>query len=77
MSIDQFSSGDNWHEAYISGFDNIVEKIIEDRESHPRSYEDWEIDLIDTDWTKLSGDQEVNYWKSLRNYAEEWISSRL
>jgi hypothetical protein len=69
MSIERYATGDNWHEPYVSGHDNVWEMIVEDMDKRPYAYEEEEKALFDIDYLTMTKDQQ----KRLREYIENWI----
>lgn len=69
MSVEKYATGDNWNEPYVSGYDNLWEKIVEDMEKRPYAYDEEEKALFELDTRFLTCDQQ----KKLREYIEGWI----
>ena len=73
MNIDRLSTGDNWHEPYVSGRDVVWERILEDLDKHPGDYEHWEKEILERDSRFLDARQT----KELLDYMEDWFEGRL
>ena len=69
MPIEKYATGDNWNEPYVSGYDNLWEKIVEDMEKRPYAYDEDEKALFDMDCSKMSQKD----LKRLHEYIEAWI----
>ncbi len=67
--VDNYATGDNWNEPYVSGYDNLLEKIWDDLDKFPHCYQDWEIALLEKDSLSLSNEDE----ERLREYIEDWV----
>ena len=72
MLVNRYASGDGWNMPYISGYDVLWERIIDDMEKHPHLYQDWEKALLEKDSLSLSCEEE----ERLREYIEDWIYSK-
>jgi len=69
MRIENYATGDNWHEPYVSGHDNVWEMIIEDMENRPYAYDEDEKALFDMDCSNMSQEE----LKRIQEYIEAWI----
>ena len=72
MLVNRYASGNGWDTPYISGYDVLWERIIDDMEKHPHLYQEWEKDLLEKDSRFLSCEEQ----KRLREYIEDWIYSK-
>jgi len=72
MLVNRYSSGDGWNTPYVSGYDVLYERIIDDMEKSPHLYQDWEKALLEKDSRFLSCEDE----KRLQEYIEDWIYAK-
>ena len=72
MIVQKYSLGDGWNEPYISGYDVLYERIMDDMENSPHLYQDWEKALLEKDSRFLSYEDE----KRLHEYIEDWIYAK-
>lgn len=71
-NVEDFSTGDNWDEPFVSGFDNLWEKIVLDMDATPHAYEAWEFELFNMESTQMTTRQ----MNAVTSYMSDWISSR-
>lgn len=72
MKPSDFDEGDGFHGPSISGYDILLDRIIEDMNENPGRYKPWEISLLGEvpQWSYK------DYWKDVHAFIDDWCEER-
>jgi len=60
------------NEPYISGYDILLDRIMDDMIANPKDYKPWEISLLG----EVPQDSYKDYWKDIRAFIDDWCEAR-
>jgi hypothetical protein len=68
MKPSDFDEGNDISQPYVSGYDILLDKIMDDMDQNPKDYKPWEISFL--------GDVPQNsyerYWDDVRAFIDDW-----
>lgn len=72
MQASDFDEGDNFNSPYISGYEILLDKIVDDMISNPRDYKPWEIAFL----ADVPAGCYQGYYKDVCAFIDDWCEQR-
>lgn len=71
MKPADFNEGDGFNTPCISGYDILLDRIMDDMSANPNDYKPWEISFLG----EVPQGCYKDYWKDVRAYVEDWCET--